>query len=424
MRALALACLASALCLQAQPRTQEWKLQNGLRVLLLEDHEHPLVRARLFLSLRPGDTPPGRPGLAPLFHRMVVHAETADLKPGDLDRLLEDSGIRLTQSLGTDGFSWQLAARSRDQDQAMGLLADRLLRSLLDPALLELQRLAYLQRLEHPEGSPRERLRQALEPGARATRSSLGAITLQDLRAFRARVFRPDRAVLVLHGDLGLEQAKRLVLLSLGTWMAQEPGPQEAPPPSAAAAVPAVPDEVPRIPDPGAGLRVQALAPQPGDLAPEVGALLSLLVPGEASLDPVRVTLGEGGLVATLDSLEGSTGAATWSQLVERLEGLRRRGFNRRDLDQARLAWFGRRSLESLQPEAQMDRALAESQGRGVREDRLGALSLDGLNSGLRDWLDPAKLRLGAAGDPGDLDRLPRPDERRVGKQAPGDPGG
>jgi hypothetical protein len=54
-----------------------------------------------------------------------------------------------------------------------------------------------------------------------------------------------------------------------------------------------------------------------------------------------------------------------------------------------------------------MDRALAEALGYGRSDERMKALSLDALNTGLRNWLDPAKLRMGASGDPGDLKTLP-----------------
>jgi len=94
------------------------------------------------------------------------------------------------------------------------------------------------------------------------------------------------------------------------------------------------------------------------------------------------------------------------SLLLGRLETFRQRGFAQADLDRARVAWFARRTLDSLHPETQMDRALAEALGRGVAEDRLKALSLDALNLGLRNWLDPANLRMGASGDPGDLKSL------------------
>ena len=239
------------------------------------------MRARLYLRLESGDTPAGRQGLPLLFHRMVDHAETADLKAGELDRVLEDSGIQLTQSLDAGGFTWGLVARSRDQDRAMGLLADRVLRTVFEPALLEVQRLACQRQLERPEGSPRQQLRQALtqDPASRPTLNSLRAITLPDLLAFRSKVVRPDRAILILHGDLGLEQAKRLVLLSLGSWTAQGPPPPGHPPSgSTPAAPPTAAEEALRIPDPGAGMRVQAVAPRPGDLAPEAAELLNLLV--------------------------------------------------------------------------------------------------------------------------------------------------
>ncbi len=410
MKGLLLVLLAPALLLQAQPRAQGFTLQNGLRVLHLEDHERPLVRACLYLRIEAGDTPAGRQGLPLLFHRMVDHAETADLKAGELDRILEDSGIRLRPSVETSGFAWRLVARSRDQDQAMGLLADRLLRPLFDPSLLEAERQACQRQLEHPEGSPHERLRQALNQDLHSgpTLDSLRAITLQDLLAFRAKVIRPDRAVLILHGDLGLEQAKRLVLLNLGSWTAPEP-PSPGHPPSApvSAPPPSVPAEGPRIPAPGAGIRVQALASRPGDLAPEAAELLNLLVPGDAGLVPVRVAMEEDSLVATLDGAVGTSGSVVWFLLLQRLEALRQRGFAQADLDRARTAWLARRSLDSLHPEAQMARVLAEALGRGGTEDRMQAMSLDAFNANLRKWLDPANLRMGASGDPEGLKTIP-----------------
>jgi hypothetical protein len=401
--------LASALSLQAQPKAQGFTLQNGLRVLHLEDHEHPLLRARLYVRIEAGDTPAGHQGLPLLLYRMTDHAETADLKAGDLDRILEDAGIQLTQFLEPSGFTWQLVARSRDQDRAMGLLADRLLRTLFDPAHLETQRLALQRQLDQREGSPHERLRRALsqDPASRPTLASLKAITLQDLLAYRAQVWRPERAILILHGDLGLEQAKRLVLLSLGSWTSQKPPPPGRPSSrSISAPPPSTPGDAPRIPAPGAGIRVQALACRPAGLAPEGYELLSLLVPGEASLSPVQVALEKGCLMATADGEVGTSGSMIWSLLQGRLEALRQRGFTQADLNHARVAWFARRGLDSLHPEAQMDRALAEALEQGVAEDRLKALPLDALNLGLRNWLDPANMRMGASGDPDDLKAL------------------
>ncbi len=396
MRTLLLAGVA-ALTLSAQPRPQLFTLPNGLRVVHLEDHERPLVRARLHLLIAPADTPPGRQGLAALALRMVNHADAAGMKAGVFDRLIENAGIRLTVSPEPGGLEWRLLSRSRDQDQAFGLLADRLLRTVFDPGALAAQRLATWREEEGPETSPDTRLHRALiqAPESRPTQAGLNATTLEDLLVFHARVFRPDRAILILHGDLGLEQAKRLVLLSLGSWTAKEPVPPYRFLPVATPVQGATPAALLRFPTPGAALRLQTVADRPADVSPEAAALLSLLVPAAPALSRVQVSLAAGKLVATLDEAAGG-----WSLLEERLEGLRQRQFTQADLDRARAAWTAGRALESLNPGLEMDAAFADAAGRRSQATRLQALTPADLNSALRRWLDPAHLRSGAAGDP------------------------
>lgn len=401
LRPLLLAGLA--LSLAAQPKAQRFALPNGLRVVLLEDHERPLVRALLHLALEPGDTPPGHQGLGPLTLRMMDRSDAGDLKPADFDRLWEAAGIQVTRTLQAGGLTWRLAARSRDQDRALGLLADRLLRTVLDPQLLELQRLACWQEEERRRTSPRVALRDALDPdpGLRPTQAGLGAVGLDDLLRFKARVFQPSRAVLILHGDLGLEQAKRLVFLSLGSWTAPAAPPPE-PAPSIVASSVLVPQASPlvRIPPRGLPPRAQALAAPPEGLSHEAAALLSLLLPGDPAWFPAEARVENGCLVATLDATPGSRPGDMWTRLQQRLEAVNRRGFTQADLDQARAAWLARRSVESLDPDAEMASALAEALGRGASPKRMRALTLEDLNAGLRRWLDPARRHGGLLSDP------------------------
>jgi len=413
-RLLAPAATLLLLPLQAQPRLQRFTLPNGLRVVHLEDRERPLVQVLLHLGVEPADTPAGCQGLPELALRVIGHSDTADLRTEAFNRLLDDAGIQLAAFKVPDGLTWRLVARSRDQDRALGLLADRLQRTLLDPSMLEVQRLAAWRHEERQEGHPNEHLHQALSegPDGRPTQASLNAISFEQLLQFKARVFRPDRAVLVIHGDLGLEQTKRLLLLSLGAWTAQKQPPAVASP---LVAVPASRESSPRIPGPGPGLRIQAVADRPDGLSPEATALLSILVASDAALAPVQVSVEGTGLVATLDAGPGTgarwdtPGSDPWSLFHGHLETLRRRGFTQTDLNLAKVAWQARRSLDSLHTEAQMDAALAEAKGRGVSPDRMQALSLSELNAALRGWLDPARLRSGAAGDPEALKMLPKP---------------
>jgi hypothetical protein len=398
---LGLAALSLSAQLSAQPRLQRFTLPNGLRVVHLEDHERPLVRARLHLLVAADDTPPGRQGLATLALRMVNHSDAGGLKADVFDRFVEDAGLQFTASSTPDGLEWRVLTRSRDQDRAFGLLADRLLRTVFDPAVLELQRLACWRGEEGLEAAPDTRLRRALvpAPGSRPTLAGLAAISLEDLLVFHARVFRPERAVLILHGDLGLEQAKRMVLLSLGSWTAKEPIPPYRALP---VATPLQQVTLLKIPAPGAALRLQAAADRPGEVPPEAAALLGLLVPQDPALARIQVTVDARSLVATLDA-----GSGGWSMLEERLEALRRRTFTQADLDHARAAWEAGQALESLDPGLRMDAAFAEVEGRQVQATRLRALTPADLNAALHRWLEPARLRTGAVGDPEALKALP-----------------
>jgi predicted Zn-dependent peptidase len=411
VRAFCLAGLA-ALTLQAQQAAQTFTLPNGLRVVHLEDHERPLVRVLLHQDLQPADTPAGHGGLAALALRLLDRSDAGDLKADDYVRLLDGAGILVDRTLRPGALEWRLLARSRDQDRALGLLADRVLRTVLDPQLLELQRLACWQEALRRQASPRGALREALtpDPGLRPTLQGLAAISLEDLLAFKARVFRPERAVLILHGDLGLEQAKRLVMLSLGSWTAPRfTAPDSAPLPPVADAMPLT--VASREPGRSAQVLAQALIQPPAGLAPEVAALLGLLVPGDPALLPVQVSREDHGLVATLDAGPGDAATTVWSRLLTHLEALRRRGFTQADLDRAKEAWIARLSLESLDPERQMATALDQALGRGVSRDRLQAVPLEVLNTGLRRWLDPAGFRGGVTGVP-----EPRQSEQRPPK--------
>ncbi|WP_279343028.1 M16 family metallopeptidase [Geothrix paludis] len=418
MRPLAaLAAILLSLPGQAQTsiRPQTFSLPNGMRVVLLEDHERPLVRARLNVLLS-RDLEAAHPGLAALALRVLGHSDAGAFSVDEFEQLLAGAGIELVPALQTDGLSWSLLARSRDQDLALGLLADRAFRSVATSLTLETDRLATWRETERLEASPRAKLRLLLEPDwtlQAPTLEHLSAINHPDLLAFYAGALRPDRAVLILQGDLGLEQAKRLVLLSFGTWTVQAqppvPAPVQATPQTAAAPAPAAASapapaapQAPRIlvRNPRPALMAMAVAAQPEDLDPESAALLALLLPGDPALAPAQLRLEGLDLVGELESDPSGSAASAETSMLERLQAIRQRGFTETDLRRAQAAWSESRALITLHPEAQVAEALADARGRSVSPARVNALTVEALNQGLRRWLDPARIRTGVLAGP------------------------
>lgn len=394
----------AALVLHGQPAPLRFTLPNGLRVVHLADPGRPLVRAVLRLDLAPGDLPPDQPGLVALAARMLEGP--GGPRTEALDRELAAAGVRLESAWDPTGLSWHLVARNREQDRAFGLLADLITRPVLNLDALASCRTDCLRDLARREASPRERLEEALlwPASARPTLATLGSLGPPDLLAFRGRLFRPDRALLVLQGDLAPEQARQLVLLAFGAWP-----PGKAPGPAPLPARTPAPDPPLLLPARGPGTSLRALAPLEGGPSPEGAALLTLLVPGDPLLRPLRPTLVAQGLALAVDLAPDSGQRATWERLLGPLEALARRGFQEADLDRARRAWRGSRALAALDSDLRVDQALAEARGRAPSEARMAALTLADLNGDLRRWLDPVRLRRGAAAPEGALAALATP---------------
>jgi len=334
---------------------------------------------------------------------MMDRGLAGHLRPADFDHALDDGGIRLTRTLTAGAITWDLVSRGRDQDRAMGLLADRVLRPVLDPSVLEPQRLACWRDEQEVLASPEARLRDALglDGPPPATEQSLGLLTFKDLETFLRRVFRPDRALLALEGDLGREQAKALVLLSFGTWTG-EPLPPE---PASAQTPQASPAPAPaRIPAPGAPLRIEAAAPVTADLSPALHDLLLLLLRNDPALAPVRLATPaepESPLRFTLTADQRADAAL--ATLRDRLDRLRRRGYAQVDLDRAKAAWAGGQQVRSLDPQTLLADDGRAFEGRLALAPEVAATSLAALNGALLRWLDPARLRWAVLGDPKDL---------------------
>ncbi len=219
--ALALLCLAPVL-VAAQPGPAAFTLPNGMRVALFEDHSLPLVRGEFRLELpSPGDD--AEAWLRPLGFRMIALGGSGNRSAAAFALAADGIGLELRGEQGAVAVSWSFATRSQDQEAALALIADRITRPAFDPIALEPTRIAAWSEIAETNALSRARIRfeRSLlglpEPDERA----LGAVDPLRLAAWHRRLFRPDRATLVLWGDLDEGQARQLALLAFGAWSVQ-----------------------------------------------------------------------------------------------------------------------------------------------------------------------------------------------------------
>lgn len=209
--------LVSALCLLcATPvfaaQLSEFTLDNGLQVVVLEDHRAPVVVNTIWYKVGAADEPMGKSGIAHFLEHLMFKG-TDDLDAGELSDTVTRNGgsdnaftswdyTAYYQRVAADRLSLMMqmeADRMRDlqmteQDvvtERQVVLEERNQRTDSNPSALFQEQKRAAQYLNHPYGVPVIGWRHEIEQLNRA-----------DAFAFYQRYYAPNNAILVVAGDV------------------------------------------------------------------------------------------------------------------------------------------------------------------------------------------------------------------------------
>jgi zinc protease len=185
-------------------------LDNGLRVLLLEDHRSPIVTFQTWYRVGSRNEQRGHTGLAHfLEHLMFKGTPTYGL--GQFARLVEQNGGQDNAFTSQDVTSYYVNIVADKLDLVVDLEADRMQNLLLDPKEIDSERQVVIEeRRTRTEDDPNGFLGE--EVGALAFRAhpygqpiigwmdDLKRITPEELRAFYKTYYVPNNALVVAVG--------------------------------------------------------------------------------------------------------------------------------------------------------------------------------------------------------------------------------
>lgn len=244
----------------AVPDFESFTLANGLRVVVAPRRGVPLVSAALLVLAGREAEPEGRTGLADMTAALLgkgARRDGRDVDATTLARQAEALGGTLEGNAGWRSTSLGMTVTTPRLPAALALMADVSRAPLLAPEELDRARAQALDALRLALDAPGSVAEMVARRGwwggsvygRLTTPATLQRLAIDDIRAFHARHWRPDRAVLVLAGDVDAATARPLAEASLGGWQR----PSAAPPSSAGtAAAPQVPPAV-WIDMPGSG---------------------------------------------------------------------------------------------------------------------------------------------------------------------------
>ncbi len=209
---IALSALLCAAPARAAAVTRH-QLDNGLVVVLQEDHAVPLVAVNTWYKVGSRDEVAGRTGFAHLFeHFMFEGSEHAP--QGQYDAHINGRGGVNNATTSFDRTNYWAVVPSENLEEVLRLESDRMgfLRGSINPdALLKQQKIVsneLRQGANQPYGAAFEELcaltwpaghGYSWTPGGRV--DHVQAATVDEARAFHERYYTPDNAVLVISGD-------------------------------------------------------------------------------------------------------------------------------------------------------------------------------------------------------------------------------
>src|SRR5262247_3286799 len=110
----------------------EATLDNGLRVLVLEDHRSPVVSVQLWYRVGSRNERPGATGLAHFLEHMMFKG-TATYGKAEIARLVEQNGGQDNAFTTQDETLYFVDIAADRVDMVLRLEADRMRQLLLDP---------------------------------------------------------------------------------------------------------------------------------------------------------------------------------------------------------------------------------------------------------------------------------------------------
>src|SRR6266576_766189 len=223
-----------------QLKFEKYKLENGLEVILSEDHRLPMVAVNLWYHVGPANELPGRTGFAHLFEHMMF--EGSRHVPGSSHfHYLEAAGASdINGTTDFDRTNYFETLPSNQLELALWLESDRMgyLYGKLDSERLTNQRdVVRNERHQSTENTPyglvEEELYHQLFPKDHpyyadviGSHRDIDAARIDDVRAFFRQYYTPNNASLTITGDIDPAQAKVWVEKYFGSIPAGPPVPK------------------------------------------------------------------------------------------------------------------------------------------------------------------------------------------------------
>jgi len=199
---------------------QSFTLKNGMQVVLIPNNRVPVVRHMVWYKVGSADEPAGKSGIAHYFEHLMFKG-TPSVPAGEFSRIVARNGGRDNAFTSYDYTAYfQTVAKDR-LPLVMEMEADRMTHLTLTKEVIEPERQVILEeRRQRTDNSPSAQLREQLGTVQYMNHPyripvigwahEIEKLSLDDLRRFYKKWYAPNNAILVVEGDVTLDELRPL----------------------------------------------------------------------------------------------------------------------------------------------------------------------------------------------------------------------
>jgi len=202
-------------------------LDNGMVVVMMEDHELPLVSISARIRTGSRLEPDSKIGLAQLVGTVMRSGGTTSLAGDALDDYLEGKAATIETSIGETAGTAAMSCLKDDFADVFKVFADVLRHPSFAPEKLAIAKNQVMARISRQNDNPDAILGREFKKlvygqdssyARTSTYATVSAITREDLMAWHDSFFHPNRIILGITGDFQSDSTLEMVKKVLGDW--------------------------------------------------------------------------------------------------------------------------------------------------------------------------------------------------------------
>jgi zinc protease len=199
----------------------EYNLPNGLHVILQEDHSTPIIAVSVMYHVGSKNEDPQRTGFAHFFEHLLFEGSD-NIKRGEYMKFIQSAGGQLNANTTQDRTFYYEVLPSNQLELALWMESERMAHAKIDTIGVETQRkVVKEEKKQRYDNTPYGQIINVIYENGYTKypyrwtpigkEQYIDQATLSEFMNFYRTFYVPNNAVLVITGDINLEQTKTLI---------------------------------------------------------------------------------------------------------------------------------------------------------------------------------------------------------------------